>query len=837
MAARLLMFFCVSAALQNLGDAYNFQYSVLPWRWLFWLHLALEHATYALAFATICHFFLVFPAPHPLLNRFPRLALLTLYASILLVVLVAMALAPTWSVALERGNRISLIVSAVQVVLVLCIIIRSIFVARDAVARAQIRWLIWSTGIFFVGMVFGYLLPLVLTGRSLVPHPVAMFLIIILPLSYAVAILRYRLFDIDVIINRSLVYGTLTAFLAGFYLLLVRLLTLGVQAVAPAGNETLVIFIATLTIALAAAPLRRRVQALIDRAFFRTKLDYRRFLPEMSAQLATNIVLERLVPLLTKELPHRLQIDGASLLVLDSEGQRLDFPAGEGDSLPVTHPLVVYLARSGRPLLCSPTKQSLPGKACAFLWEHGAELSIPLIVGERLVGVYNLGPKLSGVPYTREEIHLLTILGQQASVSVENARLYREVESYTRTLEEQVHQRTHELEEAYRDMAGQHETLDGILRSIADGLIVTGAEGRILLVNPACARFLARPVEELTGQRLQDILPDPALQEMVAAGLAEPDAVSIANVVLPAGRVLRASVGLLGGAGERAGGAVTVLRDVTHEVEVDRMKTEFTSMVSHELRTPLTSVMGFAKLIRKEFERHIVSHLVSDDRKVERARERIRENLGIIVSEGERLTRLINDILDISKMEAGKMAWEFGSVKVGEVIEQAVAATRALAQEKELEVAIKVGDGLPVLYADRDRLVQVVTNLLSNSIKFTDAGRVRVQAWRLEVGDDIAPFGVRQPDVDVGLPAAAQFVAVSVSDTGVGVAEADLEKVFIKFRQVGDRASGTLRGGTGLGLPICKEIVEHHEGRIWVESRLGEGSRFVFTLPLSREHV
>jgi signal transduction histidine kinase len=162
-----------------------------------------------------------------------------------------------------------------------------------------------------------------------------------------------------------------------------------------------------------------------------------------------------------------------------------------------------------------------------------------------------------------------------------------------------------------------------------------------------------------------------------------------------------------------------------------------------------------------------------------------------------------------------------------------VNAIHSLAQERELLVQIEMDEDLPALYGDQDRLIQVLTNLLSNAIKFTDQGRIIVRAWNLAPGDDVPPFGARAPGVETGLPAPEPLVAVSVTDTGTGIALADLPQVFERFRQVGEQQDGTRRPGTGLGLPICKEIIAHHGGHLWVESRLGEGSRFVFTLPLS----
>jgi len=241
--------------------------------------------------------------------------------------------------------------------------------------------------------------------------------------------------------------------------------------------------------------------------------------------------------------------------------------------------------------------------------------------------------------------------------------------------------------------------------------------------------------------------------------------------------------------------------------EANASKSAFLSNVSHELRTPLTSILGFSKLIQKSLEKKIFPSVVSDDRKVERAVKSVGENIGIIVAEGERLTALINDVLDLAKIESGRMDWKMEMLEAGELIERSAAATFSLFTNKAVKLHKVVADDLPALVGDKDKLIQVVINLLSNAVKFTDEGSVTCQAE--QVGDDIV---------------------ISVIDTGYGISEEDQPKVFEKFKQVGDTLTDKPKG-TGLGLPISKEIVEHHGGTIWVESEIGKGSTFAFAIP------
>jgi len=243
-------------------------------------------------------------------------------------------------------------------------------------------------------------------------------------------------------------------------------------------------------------------------------------------------------------------------------------------------------------------------------------------------------------------------------------------------------------------------------------------------------------------------------------------------------------------------------------VKLDSTKSDFLSTVSHELRTPLTSVMGFAKIIKKKQEDVIFPAITGNDPKVVKSVNQVREDLNIIVSESERLTALINDVLDIAKMDSGKIEWKLELLAPIDLISRATAATSSLFEKKGITLVIEVEADLPEFRGDGDRFMQVMINLLSNAVKFTDAGSVTCRAKR-----------------------SSHCVRISVIDTGIGIALKHHEAVFEKFRQIGNILSDKPTG-TGLGLPICKEIVEHHGGRIWVESELGQGSTFCFEIPI-----
>jgi signal transduction histidine kinase len=229
--------------------------------------------------------------------------------------------------------------------------------------------------------------------------------------------------------------------------------------------------------------------------------------------------------------------------------------------------------------------------------------------------------------------------------------------------------------------------------------------------------------------------------------------------------------------------------------ELDRLKSDFLSTVSHELRTPLTSIRSFSEILLR--------YEVDDA-------EKRKKFVGIIHNEAERLTRMINDLLDLSKIEAGRLEVQLEPLELEPVFSRALSTTHPLFADKSIKAASEVAAGLPAVYADADWLHQVLTNLLSNAVKFSPEGGTIRLSGRKEGG----------------------FALIRVADEGPGIPPDRLEQVFERFHQARDpQKSHPL--GTGLGLTISREIVERMGGKIWVESELGAGAVFSFTVPLA----
>lgn len=831
----------------------------------YWLFSPLDHVSFWATFALLLHIFLVFPKELAWFRRHPRTVWAIYALNPLLSIAGGLILGGESPLAMRTSSyQVGYPIAAMQLLGALGLMLHTYRSTSHSLIHSQIRWILWGVAIGTAGWLVFYAIPIVVTGAPVTDLSLAMIPVVFIPISLIFAVTRYRLLEIDRVINRSLVYGTLSIFLVGVYFVSVALISRGLQLFTGGEEDTTVVFLSTLTVALVFALVRDYFQQVIDRTFYPDKLNFQRLLYRVSREMSTTIIFDELIVLLTETIPQRLAVNGATFFVLDaSEQEFVSYGTlATAASIPRSQELEDLL-KDERLLLAGLDKEKLP----CFRAVMGMRVCLPLFSHGHLVGLYFFGPKLSGGSYSGGELEILRTLGHQVAIAVENTRLYHQVQVYSRSLEDLVHQRTRELEQAHETLAAEHNKLDAILNTIADGLIVTDTQGCIILTNPVFESIVGRPATRLIGLSLFEAVADRDLRGIVEQALAEPTQVFNGDVALE-GHVYRASACALytetlrdasavpfGGQivstdphthrDDSVGGVVTVLRDVTQEVAVDRMKTDFISTVSHEMRTPLTAVLGFAKLIRRTLERDVFPILPAAGRKSERAKTRINENLDIIESEGLRLVRLINDVLDIAKMEAGKIEWRAEEVDPFQVIRSAVASTSSLAQEKglpvivELQVEGRENQANPlILWGDPDRLVQVITNLLSNAIKFTDHGEINVRCSVMEAGQ-VAVW-------QAGLSASAQsssklsrrgaepVLLVTVADTGAGIAPQDLPTVFEKFK----RANAVLDGhhrGTGLGLPICKEIVEHHGGAIWVESEPGVGSTFCVAVPLALE--
>ena len=379
----------------------------------------------------------------------------------------------------------------------------------------------------------------------------------------------------------------------------------------------------------------------------------------------------------------------------------------------------------------------------------------------------------------RERDHIIT------SKTTEQERLNSE-------LELKVAERTCEL-------TVEMGRFEAVLTGLAEGVVVTDHDNRVVLFNPAAQSIFELVPHRVIGQPIARVCELGGLSALsgAIAKLGEPgrEAGNQERIAVN-GKRLQVRISGLSGQGGSFAGIVLSIRDVTVEEQVDRMKTEFIATVSHELKTPLTSMKGSLQLLLTRGK-----WLTETEKQL----------LTVCFRNTERLIRLIGEILDISRIESGGMPFKFQPVSIGELAVYAVEEIGPLAAGRNITVVNSVGEQLTQVYGDSDRLLQVLTNLLSNAVKFSPEGKVVMVTARQD----------------------GNYLEVSISDHGKTIQWADREKLFKKFQQI-EGAEGTV-GGAGLGLAICKEIVERHHGRIFYTAEGEAGNTFSFTVPIIGE--
>ncbi len=338
-----------------------------------------------------------------------------------------------------------------------------------------------------------------------------------------------------------------------------------------------------------------------------------------------------------------------------------------------------------------------------------------------------------------------------------------------------------------------------IIKNIADGVIVTDAQKNIAVINDTFRKWFSLRDVDITDQPLSRVIDEPMLQQLIEEATAHRKTAlpAVELTVKPQGewkeRVLQARAARVLQDDGVLIGVVTILRDITQQKEIDRMKTELVSMVAHELRSPLTSISGFSEL------------LLDDDLPREQADEYAR----IILTEATRLSDLINKFLDISRIESGRIQPKKNDIDLAETIQMVVGNNAYLAAQKDIHVEIHQPRNLPQVRADAGMMEQVFLNLFSNAVKYS-------------------PPGTR---IDIVLKSLDQTVTVEVHDQGYGIPREALPRIFEKFYRVTDNENVRETTGSGLGLALVKQIVEMHGGHIEVESRVGKGSVFTVYLP------
>lgn len=424
--------------------------------------------------------------------------------------------------------------------------------------------------------------------------------------------------------------------------------------------------------------------------------------------------------------------------------------------------------------------------------EDPSYAAVPLRGRNRVVGALFIASDRS-TPFPTAELDFISTLANQVGVAIENAQFY-----------DQTVQKAEELRGLYRSLNAEEEKLTAIFDNISDAILIVDQEKRIIRSNPALRQLVGRPRAKLIGTPCNQVLRcrDQQGREMCAQDcpmslvFCRDQAVTYteARVFSGDGREVDIAASfnrVASPAGDDYG--VAVIRDISKVKEIDRLKSEFVSTVSHELRTPLTNIKGFTMtLLREDME---IDSVVQ------------RDFLQIISIQTERLARLIDDLLMLSRVESGAMRFRAEPLALKDLVGKTLEAIKG--QTDKHRFAVRNTESWPNVIGDEDKLDQILSNLLSNAVKYSpNGGEIRV---------DVRSEGA--------------FATISISDQGIGISPENLDRVFERFYRI-DNSSTRKIGGTGLGLYVCKGLVEAMGGVISVTSEWGKGSCFTFTLPL-----
>lgn len=351
------------------------------------------------------------------------------------------------------------------------------------------------------------------------------------------------------------------------------------------------------------------------------------------------------------------------------------------------------------------------------------------------------------------------------------------------------------LESSIEELTSRKKEMEAVLTGMADGVIALDREGRVMLANPAAEAVVGMSRERMLGQHLLSVVRHHELEHVVMETLASGQARQLETTFLaPKEATMQVSITPITAA-PRLEGVVLVFHDITDLRRLERMRSDFVSNVSHELRTPLTSIKGFIETL--------LETPVED-------KETYRHFLEIARQETDRLSRLIDDLLDLSRLESKRVEPKWQVMPLAPVVDRVMAMLESKAKSRQVELSAHLPANLPPAYADPDMVGQVLINLVDNAVKYTGAG------GQVQVRAAVAPGG--------------DMLQVSVRDTGIGIPPEHLGRIFERFYRV-DKARSRALGGTGLGLSIVKHTLERLGGSISVQSEVGKGSTFTFTLP------
>jgi two-component system NtrC family sensor kinase len=691
-------------------------------------------------------------------------------------------------------DRVDPLYFAVCLACAFVVLVRALTRVRSVTARRQLRWIVWGTVLGGGPFAVGYALPFAL---GVVPSVRMELLAIPLglgPLSFASAIVRYRLMDVEVIIKRSLVWVAAAAVIVAIYALLLRVAG-GLFLENGSQTNTIIAVLATLVMVLLARPVKDGIQAVLDRALYRDRYDYRRALVGFAHDLSTDLDIDRLGDRLVARVTETLVIDRMALMLFDQTtgafatlraqgfvGQppALDVGSGIGARLAAGHVIALDDAMSQRRFAMEEIER----------WrDQGVHYFIPCVSKQITIALLALGRKERAEPLSSEDMALLVAVAAQVATALENGRLYQQLK----------HQAS--------DVERLRQFNENILESLDNGLAVVDANDRVVRWNRSLEQMYDVRRGEAVGQRLADLF-SPALNDALRAARRDsPSGTTLYRMPLgaPRGRTDKgllvniAVVPLKSGAADAVkDGSILVFEDVTARARLEeqlQISDKMASIgllaagVAHEVNTPLTGISSFTQRLLER---------ASPDDPDTRLLEKIERQTF-------RAAKIVNGLLTLAR--GGQAPTEHAPTDINGVINDVLALLEHQLKAVNIQVRRDLSPAAPVVMGMEHKLQQVFLNLFINARDAMPRG-----GW-----------------LSISTLARGDEAVIEIGDTGAGIQAEHLARIYDPFF-----TTKSLGEGTGLGLSITYGIIHEHDGTITCDSRVGEGTRFTVILPLAQ---
>jgi two-component system, NtrC family, sensor kinase len=751
------------------------------------------------------HFTLVFPERSRRLNstRLGRALEVVNYAPAIVLGLTRVASLARASTDAAQFVRISTALDRMQYLyLAVCfiggliVLTRALRRVRTVTARRQLRWIAWGTAFGAGPFALGYALPYALGVTPSLPMQLSAIPLSLIPLAYASAIVRYRLMDVEVIVKRTLVYAAVLSSVVAMYVVLLKVVQrMFVQG--SAGHEWVIAFLATLVAVLLAPPVKDFVQTTLDRAFYRDRYDYRRALVGFARDLNSDLDLGRLSARLVSRVVETLEVDSMALMVESESGP--EWVSMHAYGFPAALPALPKLSGIGRRVaggnavaLDEPTAVGwFAAEEIEFWRDLSLYYFVPCIAQTGAPAVLALGRKHSSEPLSSEDMALLAAVAAQMATALENARLYRQLQVKALELDRL---------RAFNE---------NILESLDDGLVVVDLHDKVVRWNTALETLYGVSRSSASGRAIDDLFDGPCVEAIRAARRDSPTGAVLSRVPLhcrgaKAGQTLIVNCAVVPlrtavTADALAEGTVVILEDVTSRVQFEeqlQISEKMASIgllaagVAHEVNTPLTGISSFTQMLLEGAD-------------PEDPKTRLLEK---IERQTFRAAKIVNGLLNLSRPASSAVS-ELAVVDVNVVIADVLGLLEHQFNTHSIMLRRELSETPVLVLGMEHKLQQVFLNLFLNAKDAMPKG-----GW-----------------LSVRTSFDGDRAVAEVADTGSGIPNEYMARIYDPFF-----TTKAMNQGTGLGLSITYGIVREHEGSIDCDSQVGQGTRFVLSLPLAR---